>query len=1049
MSSSNSRVHKATTPLIVLGSLFAALGLTAIGDTHAQANLSGSAERTRADGNENDGQLRVLDWALWNISKYYVEPSRIDPRAMTLAGLEALESAIPAVLVEHVEETDRIRVRVGTAEREFPGQVTALWAVGPHLREAFTFVEANADLDAEDRQKAEYAVVEGLLGTLDPHTNLLRPEDFESMKATTKGSFGGLGIEVGQRDGLLTVLRILDGNPAQDAGLSAGDRIIQIDEESTVAMTLNDAVTRLRGAPGTTVAVYVRRDGVAKPIRLDITRAVIKLDSVKAATFPATDANGRKATVGFVQIPRNFSQTTAKELLAKLNEFEKSEVSGLVLDMRSNPGGLLTAAVEVADAFLGSGTIVSTVGASNSREENKADKRYDFPNVPLVVLVNQASASATEIVAGALKNHDRALIIGRRTFGKGSVQVLHDRRVNDKELALKLTTAQYLTPGDVSIQSVGVSTDLETIPVEIGKENISFFGRKRFDILREESLAAHLDHSSARRERSAKGTLYFATKSSLGGLSHDQLKARYAERKVSEEALTYLADPEIRIALDLVSWMPSPRRDVSLASIGEFLDEQTDKQNQRIAKALSERDIDWSRGDAPAEGQAATLQVATKTDRPGNVIRGGEIGNLTVSVTNTGSAPAYRVRAISDSDYNYFDERELFFGKIEPGKTRTATLKLSVSEHELSRTDRIDFHFSELHRASVSSASQTSIDVSAQGLARPLFAYGYQVLDDPALGEGIVGNGDGALQVDEKAKLRVEVRNIGEGAALDTWVHLRNFFGETIFLESGREQIGKIEPGKSGVALFDFSVKKGREVPELQLGVSDNKMGEVLSEKIALPVHDQSPDFGGEPGSVSTSAPLDLFADIYDEAQVVARAPAGARLKTRGIANGWTRVDLGDRMAFAQLGAASLGSRAKRSDPVTSVLSVSPPRIALVGAVTQTEGEVVHLSGLASDEDALRDVFVTVVNRSRDPFGGPQKVFYQAASDPSAGKLEFAADVPLTPGNNLIEIFARENEEVVGVHRLWVLRTSGLAQARAKAASYDAGGKTAVDTFRH
>jgi carboxyl-terminal processing protease len=196
--------------------------------------------------------------------------------------------------------------------------------------------------------------------------------------------------------------------------------------------------------------------------------------------------------------------------------------------MRDNPGGLLTAAVEVADAFLKTGTIVSTVGSSSPREELAADDRYDFPNLPVVVLIDQGSASATEIVAGALRNLGRAVLVGRRTFGKGSVQVLHDRKVGDKELALKLTIAQYLTPGDISIQSVGVSPDLETIPVLITKDYTAYHGRKRFDLVREESLASHLTSTKADpSHKIAAGPLYF-----LGNtFEEDEARARTRSRR--------------------------------------------------------------------------------------------------------------------------------------------------------------------------------------------------------------------------------------------------------------------------------------------------------------------------------------------------------------------------------------------------------------------------------------------------------------------------------------------------------------------------------------
>ncbi|HET6584071.1 MAG TPA: S41 family peptidase, partial [Nannocystaceae bacterium] len=382
-------------PVLVVGSLLCALGLTAWGDTHAQSQRHDVRTHARLTSAADADDLRVLDWTLWNISKYYVEPDRIDPKAMTIAGLEALENRIAEVLVQPVGKGDKVRVKVGTAEQEFDvGQVEALWAVGPHVREVFRFVRRHVELSAEEQQDAEYAIVAGVLGTLDPHTNLLRPSDFADMKASTKGSFGGLGIEVGMRDGAITVIRVIEGNPASKVDMQPGDRIVQIDSESTVTMNINEAVQRLRGAPGTTVAVYVMREGFEKAKPLKITRATIQLDSVIGEVLAEPDASGRTRKVGLVQIPRNFAQTTGAELRTKLDEFQKAGVEGVVLDLRQNPGGLLQAAVEVADAFLSTGTIVATVGVSSPREESFADDRYDFPDLPLVVLVDEGSASA-------------------------------------------------------------------------------------------------------------------------------------------------------------------------------------------------------------------------------------------------------------------------------------------------------------------------------------------------------------------------------------------------------------------------------------------------------------------------------------------------------------------------------------------------------------------------------------------------------------------------------------------------------------------------------
>ncbi len=1066
------RSGKVSTTSLACGSLLLALGLTALSDTQAMARGGDIPAPTRLKKAASHTEMRILDWSLWYVAKYYVEPDRIDPHRMTLAALEGLEKAIPEVLVEPIgsggdEQATRVRVRVGTHEREFQiGKVEALWGVGTRVREVVKFVHTHTTLTEEQRAKAEYTLVEGVLGTLDPHTTLLRPEAFESMRTGVRGNFGGLGIEIGSRDSMLTVIRVIDGNPADKVGIKAGDKIVQIEGESTVTMSLSEAVERLRGEAGTTVSVYIRREGLSKPKRFKVTREIIKLESVIGTVLPGTDENGKSAKVGHIQLNRNFAQTTGKELIMALQEFEKEGVRGVVLDMRNNPGGLLQAAVEVADAFLDAGTIVSTVGPSAPRDVSRATDRYQFPDLPVVVLIDEGSASATEIVAGALRNRDRAILMGRRTFGKGSVQVLHDRKVDEKELALKLTIAQYLTPGDISIQSVGVSPDLETIPVAIGEETISYYARKRFDFVREEALTDHLTNDKVDpAQKITAGPLYFRSWGSIGGTRDERKKQEKADKakkssgkKTTEEnpsgkftARDLLEDPEIQMARDFVLWAPTAKREQLIEQLPEFVSEQQQKEQRNIAESLQKRGIDWSAGPAPAPGQAPQLAVTIRSDKPNNTIKGGESGVVTVSVKNTGASPAYQVRAMSDSDYIYFDERELFFGRIDPGQTKTFDLKLNVAEHEHSRTDQLDFLFYERHGAKVTGDSQSSIQISSEGLPRPQFAYGFQVLDDPAFGDNIRGNGDGLMQVGERVKLHVHVKNTGEGDAVSPWAILRNLSGEGVFLHTGRVKLKKLPKGQHQVAEFDLELKKAADldVTKLQLSVSDTKIGTSLTETLRFPRGKQPVTFAKQGGGVLTQAAADLYAAPQDGAQVVARSKAGTKFKLLGQTETWYRVQVDNSQhAFLRKSAGQVVKSAGGKAKVDPVFDVSPPQISLVSPSTSTQGESIQIKGTASDGEAVRDVYITVTNPSRNLFGGAEKVYYQANPNPQNGSLAFTADIPLTPGNNRIEIIARENEEVTARKQMWVLRTSGLAEARANK-TYKSDGKLSVDTFNN
>jgi carboxyl-terminal processing protease len=352
--------------------------------------------------------------------------------------------------------------------------------------------------------------------------------------------------------------------------------------------------------------------------------------------------------------------------------------------------------------------------------------------------------------------------------------------------------------------------------VHIGQKYTAFYGRDRFDRLREESLDASLTHQSARSQTIAAGSLYHLDGRSLGQ-DKDEIQPLVRVRGEAARAKALLRDPEVGIARDLVMWAPSADRSEILANIGDFVGEARAKHEQGITRSFAKAKIDWSPGAAPATGQAAKLHTELVFSAPDGRIKAGKTGTLTLKVTNTGNAPAFRVRAMSDSDYTYFDERELFFGRIDPGKTREATLELSVDKHELSRSDRIAFMLADQHGSELVD-KRPSIEIHGVGIDRPRLAYSYQVIDLPQKSKrkGLKGkvslppmtpNGDGALQVGERVRLRVRVENLGSGAAQDPMVQLTNESGEAVFLNSARAKVGKLDPGAHKEIDLDFEVR--------------------------------------------------------------------------------------------------------------------------------------------------------------------------------------------------------------------------------------------------
>lgn len=304
-----------------------------------------------------------------------------------------------------------------------------------------------------DEKKLIEAAINGMLTSLDPHSSYLSPEDAAAMRVQTRGEFGGLGIEVTQEEGFVKVVSPMDGTPADEAGIEAGDFITHVNGESVLGLTLDQAVEMMRGPVGSEIVITVVREGEEEPFDVSIIRDTIKLTAVRARTEGST----------VVLRVTTFNDQTMPNLEAGLAEQIKEaggidKINGVVLDLRNNPGGLLTQAIKVSDAFLEKGEIVSTRGRNPADGERFNATPGDLTNgKPMVVLINGGSASASEIVAGALQDHRRAIVVGTKSFGKGSVQTVMPLR---GEGAMRLTTARYYTPSGRSIQALGVSPDI-------------------------------------------------------------------------------------------------------------------------------------------------------------------------------------------------------------------------------------------------------------------------------------------------------------------------------------------------------------------------------------------------------------------------------------------------------------------------------------------------------------------------------------------------------------------------------------------------------------
>ena len=358
--------------------------------------------------------------------------------------------------------------------------------------EIFSKIKSDYVENIEDSTLLKNAI-RGMLQGLDPHSAYLDKDSYKELQEGTSGEFGGLGIEVGYEDGFVKVISPIDDTPAKRAGIKAGDLIIRLDGKSAKGISLMEAVKMMRGKPGSEIELTILRGGEEKPFNVTIVRDIITVKNIKAETI--------EPAFVYIRIS-NFQMHTVDDLskaLVKLENENNNMLKGLVLDLRNNPGGLLNAAVGVSDLFLDKGLIVYTEGrVKGSKLKFNAKPSEMFKDIPIIVLVNGGSASASEIVAGALQDHRRAIIMGERTFGKGSVQTILP--MND-ETALKLTTARYYTPSGRSIQASGIEPDMivKNIEFEVKKNNNTSNG-----LIKESDLTGHLDSEVTKNDPNQK-----------------------------------------------------------------------------------------------------------------------------------------------------------------------------------------------------------------------------------------------------------------------------------------------------------------------------------------------------------------------------------------------------------------------------------------------------------------------------------------------------------------------------------------------------------------
>lgn len=920
----------------------------------------------------------TLSRVILQLREDYVDPRRVKPYDMFLGALNNIQKTVPEVRVDDQDAPRRLVVSVADKSQEFePGRLDKLWEVTMALRDIFRFLQRHIP-DPEVCKEVEFAAINGMLSTLDPHSILLDPESFAEVKMSTSGEFGGLGIVISVRDSHLTVVAPIDDTPAARVGIRANDKIVRIGDESAANMTLEEAITRLRGERGSMVKLWILRKGWGRPRVFDLERDNIKIESVASKLL----AGG----VGYIKI-KSFQKNTFEDLqsaLAALKKRNREPLKGLVLDLRNNPGGLLEQAALIADRFVKSGPLVITVGWGNKRREVKeAHAEGTDDAYPVAVLINGGSASASEIVSGALKNHDRAVLIGQNTFGKGSVQLLYD--LKKSRAALKLTIAQYLIPGDESIQSVGIMPDIEAVPVVINKDRLQVFSE--YSGLRERDLEQHLEQHEGATPSAGNAAVAAVTR--LVHLVEEETE----ESAMAHSTQKFRSDFEIELGREVLLAAGTGDRLELLDRSKELLESRRQEQYIRLEAAFARLGLDWRGGE-----RTLAPQVEIYFDLPKNVFAGQTV-EMTASVKNVGEGPLFRVYGLTRSSNPLFDRREFAFGYLAPGEAREWTVKVDLPVDLDSGGDQIRFQLGDEHHSLDSPTTLRFISIEA--LRRPRFSYLVRIND---IG---VGNGDGVLQPGEQAKLSIRIGNVSDVDAEEVVVSSRSVDKERLRVEGGRVALKRIpahgfKTATMTVKVGDVDITQQPATLDFKVRVWDNRLGALLSGKIKLPLSSATTVVPGRQ-ALRVNKSLGVLAGAHEKTMVLATATRGAFLSATARVGPYWRVKLSaDTHGYVRRADVKVvRTQVRAKQPIELLVGQQAPRLSLWTGLLVVDSAEAEIHGDVLSDRSMRDLFVFVNER---------KILYRALK-PGSVKHPFEFNLPLQPGENRINVIARENED--------------------------------------
>ncbi|HVR64809.1 MAG TPA: S41 family peptidase [Polyangia bacterium] len=814
------------------------------------------------------GTLPVFSKALFFTSQNYVEPSRFTALPAFLGAVERMQALTPEMMVEHWYDPREpwITVRVGDRTRSVSvKEMNAPWHLRSAVSKVAAFLQDNLPPvppgDEGPRLLAiELGATNGMLQTLDPRSMLLDAGTYKGMFGSG-GWPGALNVSVGRdrEDRIVVTSAPVDG-PAARAGVRVKDRLLRIGDLATANMNLDDVVDHLQGNVGTTVELTIERDGVQGTRKITAIRAQVHAAAVPVAHRLLTSAGAGSQpgkVIGYFRLA-HFTSSAARETSETLAAIAKENVAGIILDLRGNQGGLYEQAGRVADLFLKTGTIVRMTARTRTLKDDRAGDDGNEPTVPLAVLVDRQTAAGAEIVAAALKHLDRAVIIGERTYGSGSLQVLFDIPSplgGGDKLGLKLTTAQWVSPTGISVQGAGLTPDVEISTQQAEKRNGRFVFRLDSTFRRKESdYVWALDAQGAPADQPPFASLPSVPRHASNSPDaardddEDDSPVRFADGE--EYADADGRDLARDLAVDILTRSTSNDRRQMLAQARSLIDDTRAGEERRLTSALSANGIDWSAGSRAGGESSIELKLAVSPEAA--VVPGGSVV-IRARATNTGAQAIHRLRTILIAANPFLNGKEIALGTVAAGQTRSGEVEIKIPATTPSLTDEVTARLAADEPVRV---DQEPLLVTVNAPGRPVFSLDYDTADEEA---PAATAGAGEATGSQTRRIKAEIRNLGPVAARDVIATLRRAPGQQgVVIDAGYFRTADLKPGERMTCVFVYrttTTQNGDQPYRFDLAVGAGAAN-ASTHRLVVPAGGGAVAGHVSPPSVTATAPL-------------------------------------------------------------------------------------------------------------------------------------------------------------------------------------------------